>query len=136
MINITINRPPYSSPRPRARNTGKFTQIYMPSEYMKEKKIIQDFLKPHIPKGFELMTGPLRMDITFYMSIPKSYSTKKHNELLGTLHFKKPDRDNLLKTYQDALEGLIYLNDAQVGAGAVNKIYSDNPRVEIKIKEL
>jgi Holliday junction resolvase RusA-like endonuclease len=47
----------------------------------------------------------------------------------------KPDRDNLLKLLNDALEGIIFINDSQVCGGAVSKVYDENPMTVIEIQE-
>ena len=43
------------------------------------------------------------MHYTFYMPMPKSWSKKKKQLMLGTPHRQKPDLDNLIKSVWDAL---------------------------------
>jgi len=43
------------------------------------------------------------MLIEFYLPLPKSYSKKKREELMGQPHEQKPDIDNLVKGLLDAL---------------------------------
>ncbi|WP_217634736.1 RusA family crossover junction endodeoxyribonuclease [Paenibacillus naphthalenovorans] len=82
------------------------------------------------------MTGPIEVNLTFYMPIPGSWSIKKKLLMDGKLHATKPDRDNLEKGVCDALNKIIWKDDGQVCDGRTVKYYSSNPRVEIEIKEL
>nr|WP_286673097.1 RusA family crossover junction endodeoxyribonuclease [Bacillus subtilis] len=48
----------------------------------------------------------------------------------------KPDVDNYVKGVKDALNHLIYKDDSQVVDLKVSKFYSEEPRVEVMIKEV
>lgn len=81
---------------------------------------------------------PLKVEIDVFMQIPKSFSKKKqdqalNNEIRPTV---KPDCDNIAKNINDALNGIVYPDDKQIINLAVNKYYSQNEYVEIKITEL
>jgi len=41
--------------------------------------------------------------ITFYVEMPASWSRQKKSLMLGTPHTSKPDLDNLIKAFMDAL---------------------------------
>ena len=45
-----------------------------------------------------------------------------------------PDFDNLAKTYTDALQGILLLNDNIINEGTVKKYFSIKPRIHIKLK--
>ena len=49
---------------------------------------------------------------------------------------KKIDADNLAKSILDALNGVAYTDDAQVGLLLVYKAYAETARVEVQLKEL
>ena len=51
-------------------------------------------------------------------------------------HTKKCDCDNLAKSILDSLNGIAYDDDSQVCRLIVEKIYGENPRVEVKLKEV
>jgi Holliday junction resolvase RusA-like endonuclease len=80
----------------------------------------------------------LRADILIGCSIPKSYSKKKH--ALCVEHkiapAKKPDVDNILKAIFDALNGYAYADDSQIIKIKAEKIYTEEPFVEVEIYEL
>lgn len=68
--------------------------------------------------------------VDFYLSFPKSFSSKRRQELEGKPHQVKPDIDNLLKAILDTLkpEG-----DETVWGAPPYKYWSKNPRIEITI---
>lgn len=47
------------------------------------------------------LTPELNMD--FHISMPESWSKKKKLEMVGKKHQQRPDLDNLVKAFQDAL---------------------------------
>lgn len=81
---------------------------------------------------------PVEMAIRAYYTIPASESKKK--KLLmeqGTIRpTKKPDLDNVVKVYADALNHLAYHDDAQVIKISCEKYYSHEPRVEVRLSSL
>lgn len=81
------------------------------------------------------LSGALELNLIFCMPIPKSISKKKREQL----HFvtKKPDVDNLAKAVMDAINQVgIWEDDSQVSRLVVGKIYSDEPRCIISIREI
>ena len=45
----------------------------------------------------------------------------------------RPDRTNIGKLYEDALNGIVIVDDSQIVEGSVGKWYCERPRVEIFI---
>lgn len=80
---------------------------------------------------------PLRMDLVFVFPRPASVPKKLGNGRLR--HTGKPDRDNVMKSLQDALEGLLFRNDSLICAGEVEKFKAaanEQPHVSVRITEL
>lgn len=84
----------------------------------------------------EPIETPCKVNVTFHMPIPQSWSQKKKCESLGMPHVKKPDIDNIVKGLFDAANGIIWKDDNQVCELTCRKIYSDQPRIEIEVTEL
>ena len=74
--------------------------------------------------------GPVILDITFFMPIPKS---KKKKIKPGDPHIIKPDISNLIKLYEDVSSGIIFKDDCQITQILARKIYDINPRTEFKV---
>lgn len=84
------------------------------------------------------LKGPIRLDVTFVLPLPKAapkwkVEAARANTLRPTV---RPDRGNLLKMIEDALEGVIYTNDSHVVEGMVRKVYGEEPGYEIHVEEL
>ncbi len=110
--------------------------MYDPSS--KDKKEIIKELQKNIPKV------PLKSDISvelyFHMPYPKKwYRTGKYAGILKDnapfFHVIKPDVDNLAKIYLDCMNKIIYNDDSQIVHLEVFKMYSEEPKTIIKIRE-
>lgn len=132
ILELTIKRKPYPSPRPRTNFKG---WVYLPNEYKKEKEAITKLIKDNYKGNVE--KGALSMTIHFGMPIPKSMPKKRIRlieSLIDVWHTKKPDMDNLEKTYKDCMENVVYKNDSQICYCAKKKIYATEPYVYIKLE--
>jgi len=65
-------------------------------------------------RGQALMEGPVRLHIVGLVEMPASWSKKKRAEKNGRPHTQKPDASNVAKLVEDALNGAVYRDDAQV----------------------
>ena len=76
---------------------------------------------------------PLDVSWRAYLPIPKSYSKRKREALMGQPHRMKPDRDNIDKAILDAL----FSEDAGIAEGHIAKFWDDGqgPRIEITMKD-
>jgi Holliday junction resolvase RusA-like endonuclease len=88
---------------------------------------------PKIP-----LSGPIALDVTFYMPIPKSWPKWKKE---AAREYKirptsTPDRDNLLKLVQDSMNKVFWVDDAQIVEGQTAKYYSDEPKIIVCLEEL
>jgi len=130
-LNLCINSNPKPQPRPRFTKMGSFVKTYDPD------KKINDLIKLQFKNQFhgELIEGPIEMDITFFMPIPKSTSKKKRNLMLTNdiKHVKRGDVDNFCKKYLDCLNEIVYKDDSQIWSLVARKLYSENPRIEITL---
>lgn len=125
---------PMGKQRPKFTHKGKISIAYTPEKTRKyEEKVKIEYNKVNRGTFFE---GPLSIDIHGVFSIPKSVSKKKHQELIGQPHDKKPDSDNMGKIILDPLNKLAFNDDGQVSKLNIDKVYGENPRVEVRIREM
>ena len=73
------------------------------------------------------------LKMTASMPMHKSWSQKCYNAVLGKPNTSKPDASNILKMYEDILNGIAYKDDSQIFSCLCENFYSDKPRVEIQI---
>lgn len=83
------------------------------------------------------LQGALVVDFVFVMPRPRA-KVWKTKPMPRYPHTGTPDRDNLIKSVQDALNGLVWADDAQIFSGDVSKWVAagdEKPHVEITVRE-
>jgi len=123
----------------RFAKVGKFMRSYQPKKlnnWIAQAKIqiINQLPEPWVP-----IEGPVVIKkLTFVFSPLKSWSKKKKLALEnGSTIFKdkKPDLDNLQKSFFDVCNTIIWLDDAQiVRIESMEKIHGTQPRIEMVIE--
>lgn len=116
------------------RNRPAFIHTYPDPETVKYETAIAWCAKGVMgPRG--LLLGPLEARITVWVPIPKSWSIKQQvRAMSGEIRpTSRPDGDNYQKAAMDAMNGIVYKDDAQIVDGSFSKRYSDSPRLEIEI---
>ena len=88
--------------------------------------------------GFRPLAGAIRLRVNAYRGIPRSESKRRTARMEATIirPATRPDASNVLKSVEDALNGLAYRDDSQIVEILVQKYYSRTPRVEITLEEL
>lgn len=140
-IVIEIVGEPVAKERPRfarvGRGDGSFVAVYTPSKTLAYQTTIQ-YAARSAMRGRPLFGGALIMNVTSYRPLLKGFTAAERAEALaGTKRpTTKPDWDNYGKIVSDALNCIVFKDDAQIVSGRVDKFYSDNPRLRIEIKKL
>lgn len=129
MTSISIDETPVSWKRAGVYIRKGLVTIY--DKQTKEKKKTRFFLKTQYTDP--IISGPLMLNIEFFMPMPKSTPKRTKQDMLSgkIFHSKKPDIDNLLKYLLDCMTNIVFVDDAQVRMVQVKKTYSDNPRTEL-----
>ena len=103
-----------AQPRPRFRRNGS---PYTPKKDKEYREAIQQAYKDG--GGVWFGEAPLRVVINIYRALPNSYK-RKTREVVQPDTFK-PDIDNLAKAILDALNGIAWVDDAQIVGLEVHK---------------
>lgn len=136
MISFKVMGEPVGKGRPKFSRRGNYVHAYTPKATVEyEEKIKFEFLAsnceslPVYGKGI-----PLKLKLLIGMKIPKNFSQKKRELCYKRLLVptKKPDVDNVLKC-MDALNGLAFYDDSQITVVHAEKIYVDDPFLQIEI---
>lgn len=127
-ITILIPYKPVAKGRPRYTRQGR---CYTPKATLEAEQVVKAVALTQI--GKKLMQGSLAIELLAICPIPVSWSKKKQRSALaGEIRpASKPDFDNLLKLYCDALNGLLWEDDKQVVDGRCIKCYGEKPAVII-----
>ena len=136
-IDLVIEGEPVGKGRPRVTSKGSFAHAYTPSRTKNYEKLIQNtYLNKYTYE--DTLQGPIKAELIAYFPIPESISKKKKELLLKNYekHTKKPDIDNVIKSVFDALNNLAFVDDSNIIQVEAKKRYSDNPRVELHLKEV
>lgn len=88
------------------------------------------------------LLGPLRRDITFFFLRPNNHFGTGKND--GVLRASAPlfpqggeaDVTKLLRSTEDALNGVLWKDDKQVVGGWVVRLYAERSGAKIKVEEL
>jgi Holliday junction resolvase RusA-like endonuclease len=140
MIHFEVPGIPVAKARPRfvsikTRSGKTFTHAYTPKKTANYENLVKMAFEAAKPDGFTPLAGPVSLKIIVALPIPASFSKKKREEAtLGLISpLIKPDCDNYLKIFADALNGLAYLDDKQVVSATVVKSYFPNPGASVVI---
>lgn len=146
MLSFSIPITPVAQARPRAVNMVNRRKYYRPG---KPKIILHDptnvkrykqLLGYYIRQHYEgkPLTGPLRVTLRFYRQVQKSVSKTEHDLRIRDKKrpIVKPDVSNYVKSTEDALNGILWKDDAQIVIEGSEKHYSDNPRIEIEVEQI
>lgn len=131
---IVIPGKPQGKGRPRFTRYGR---PYTPEKTVDyEAKILAAWFQQ--ADGWTVREGGVGVIVTAYFPVPKSASRDlKSGMLSGRIPATvKPDADNVLKIVLDALNGHAWQDDKQVVSASVQKLYAEDPRVEVVLYDV
>ena len=139
-LTFTIYGDPRGKGSARATVRGKFASVYKDGKTRAYEKEIGEIARMAMGERppFE---GPLVIELIAYFPIPKTTPKKRLADMVsGFLRpVKKPDLSNVLKALEDGCKGtkgkppIVFLDDSQVVEVHMRKVYSDRPRVWVRI---
>lgn len=120
---------------PRAKQSYRTTKTgvsYQPKSVTNYAKAISLMARQQLAESHKLLDGEIRVQIEFRFALPKS--APRHDQLAiskGHILHKttKPDLDNLAKAVLDALNGIVWVDDARICSLILTKSYSKEPCV-------
>lgn len=93
--------------------------------------------KQALPANFEPFTGAVSLKVYFYFARP--LTGPRSNPDKHPYHTCKPDKDNLEKIIKDSVNGIAWVDDAQVDRGSSRKLYAlerNEARTVVMISEI
>jgi Holliday junction resolvase RusA-like endonuclease len=147
MITFTVEGEPQGKGRARSfvrkRNgtaqLGAMPKIghYTPKDTRAYEKLIRDTAWLAM-RGHQMFEGAIRLELLAVFSVPKSWSIRKREAALNgeVFHTSRPDVDNILKAFKDAMNGVVYRDDSRVVEGMFAKLYGTAPSVSVTVVPL
>ncbi|MGC0155659.1 RusA family crossover junction endodeoxyribonuclease [Chromobacterium vaccinii] len=113
------------------------TRHYTPAETVNYEALVSWTAKKAIG-SLPLITGPVDIELRIFLPVPASWSKRRRALALAGLVLPtvKPDVDNIEKAINDALNKVVWKDDAQVCDVVKRKRYSEQPGVMVKIKPI
>ena len=129
---FSVEGDPVGKQRPRF-SRGR---TYTPKKTVDYEKQIADKARSAMGSSEPLKTA-LEAFIYVRLPVPKSYPKKRAEACLSGSEWpcKKPDLDNIVKSYMDGMNGIVYVDDSQVVEIHTTKVYAETGGVDILIKE-
>ena len=128
---------PVAKGRARMAFNGHHAVAYTPAKTRKYEAALQ-YAAREVMNGRLRFLGAVEVDIIASLPVPQSWSKKKREQALaGNLSpTSRPDVDNYAKSAIDALNAVVFNDDAQVAKLTVQKRYSQTPGLRITVAAL
>jgi Holliday junction resolvase RusA-like endonuclease len=133
---------PKQSARFFAKRSGDktFIKSYQKKEVVDNERNIAWDVKSQLPKGFVPFDCPIGIKVLFVFPPLKSFKKATIEAMeYGEEIWKdtRPDlTDNLMKGVVDAMNGVVYIDDARICKVESMKVFGHVPKIEIEIEKL
>ena len=110
--------------------------VYTPTKTKDYESLVEQYFLLKYPR-FKILEGRIKVSIIAYFSIPKATKKSDINEMLDNniSPTKKPDIDNIVKAVLDSMNKFAFKDDNQITKLEVEKKYSIEDKVYVKIEE-
>lgn len=110
--------------------------VYTPTKTKDYETLIEQYFLLKYPK-FKILEGRIKVNIVAYFSIPKTINKTNKKKMLddNISPTKKPDIDNIVKAVLDSMNKFAFKDDNQITSLEVEKKYSLDDKIYIKIQE-
>ena len=134
---IEITGAPVAKGRGRAVSTSSGTRVITPEKTKKWEADARTEARYQMGQA-EPFTQPLSISTIVTITPPKSWPNWKREAALEGLipHTNKPDIDNVVKAAMDALNGIVYVDDALAYRIDARKAWGVRPSVWVLVTEV
>lgn len=112
---------------------GGKVRSFNPRQTETNEKLIRDYASLRM-RGHAPFAGAMFLSIRLYKTYPKSWSKKRVRETSWITG--KPDPDNIAKLVADALNKIVWFDDAQIACLLVTRRFAATEYTEIYIQPL
>lgn len=136
-IQFVVPGQPVGKGRHKTARRGKFLTHYTPEKTANYESLVAH--AAHVAMaGRPLIVGAVSVELDIRLQIPQSWSQKKKKQAADGLIFatKKPDCSNVIKSIEDGMNGVVYVDDVQIVGGSQRKRYAETPGVVVIVREI
>ena len=131
---LTVPGEPIAKGRPKLGVVNGHAHAFTP----KRTRTYEDIIRQTAIREWKrplIAERPIWMRATFVRAIPASWSIKKKNAAsAGQVQpIGRPDLDNFWKACVDAMNGVVYVDDALIVEMAARKVYGAVPNVTVTL---
>lgn len=132
--------PGHTEPKGRARSVrlpNGHIRHYTPEKTKRWENDVR-WIARAVMEDRKPFTGPVVLIVKVWRAVPRSWPQWKKDAALNNeiTPDSKPDLDNQIKAVKDALNGIIWQDDAQVAYIIAEKRYSNKPQAEITVQPM
>ena len=127
---VTFDVFAHAQVKQRPRHNTKTNNVYTPKKTADFEKLIANLW----PKDEEPFTCPVHMEVHITQKMPKTMN--KYLRVLAEERLVVPtvgDLDNKLKAVSDGLNGVAYIDDAQIASVTSTKFYGADNHISVSI---
>jgi Holliday junction resolvase RusA-like endonuclease len=135
IIRITGHAVPQG--RPKATVFAGHARIYKPAKSRRWEEDARQEARIVMAKlGIKPLTGVLQLDLSYTVVPSRSWPAWKIEAALAGMIYPtgKPDVSNVLKAAEDALNGIVWIDDSQVVRALARKSYGEQPEVVVIVQ--
>lgn len=128
---------PVEQARPRATLFGKSIRLYDPKKVKVYKQQLGYLARQAMQeRGLEPFDGPLEVYMEFHRPVQASISKRERSRRLSGVHRPtvKPDLSNYIKALEDALNGILWVDDNLIISLEAKKYYAERPHLAVEIR--
>lgn len=136
MVKFEFEIEPVEQARPRAVRFGTGVRMYDPKKVAIFKRQLGMIAKQQMLNlGLDPYDDPLVVRMKFYRPVQASISKRERAKRLSGIHRPtvKPDLSNYIKSTEDALNGILWVDDNLIVAETAEKFYSEHPRIIVEV---
>lgn len=133
-LDFTVYAKAVGKARPRVTTRFGYAHAYTPAKTREFENLVGWSARRAMCQRPPVASGrAVFVQITVSLVPPLSWSRKRRSDVFGAFCPKKPDVDNGAKAILDAMNGIVYEDDAQVAGLVVQKFYAEKDEINIKI---
>lgn len=136
-VAFSMDGAPRGQGRPRATARNGFATVYKDGKSRKYEDEVRVLAR--LAMGSKApFEGPLSVSLRFRLPIPKSASKRTRDAMAAgeIAPTTKPDLSNMVKSIEDGMNKVVYVDDAQIVRNFNTKVYATTPGVDVRVQEL